>query len=445
MWKFAILVCVSSLPTLVWAQDPEKIISDLRSIDSGIASAPCQTGEGALISNRAMNLFLADRIGYYLSQYHDVSFNKNYITFQSIDGSFSLNHNFFHPKDGDEQVRAFTVGGIKANVLNPLETGFKGEEFPGGIGLALTRTWISNVKTHFAGCDVRSPAAGQKQNMDMLRAGILHSLEVEFANKQADFEKVLDSIKPADVPGQDINGVKAVLRQKFFQDMLDYLSWESARRQSDELIKTGNYDLVTTSWTSLYGYIPLLPQKYLVAGSLSSDFEAAYGYPVALAVSHTRFFEGRKTGRVLLTVSAGAYMNNEVQSLTLAKTTPSEYPSIGGTDSLDPHERSAKELYIGAYKNFVTPVINLQVVYFPPTSHIGFSVASEQNIGHYNPLNLVFGMPIVLIDRAGHPAANFQFQCRLFDISNKILPGESVFDKTTVGLSVAVPFSKIIY
>lgn len=34
---------------------------------------------------------------------------------------------------------------------------------------------------------------------------------------------------------------------------------------------------------------------------------------------------------------------------------------------------------------------------------------------------------------------------RFFDLTGRVRPGESVFDKASVGLTVAVPFSKIIY
>jgi hypothetical protein len=394
------------------AQNPVSIILGLQATNSAIATEPCTTGEGRLISNRAMNLFLADRIGYYLSQYDDISFDKNYITFNSLDGVFSLNHNFFQAKGDDEQVKAFTVGGIKANVSNAAESAFTGKPFNNEIGLTVKRTWVARVKTRF-NCNP------QKQDMDAMRASILYSLQAQLASKQAEFEKELDSIKPSDIPGQEINRVKTLLRKQFYNDMLDYCSWESARRQSDDLIETADYDLVSTSWTSIYGYVPILPQKYRVAESLDSSFETKYGYPISLTISHTRFLESSKVGRFFLTLSGEAYLNNSVHS--------------------------ANEQYIGSFKNFFTPVAKVQIIYFPPDSHVGFNLAIEQNIGSYNALNGIIGIPIVLIDKAGHPAANFQFQFRFFDVSGTILPNKSIYDKTSVGLTLGVPFSKIIY
>ena len=345
-----------------------------------------------LISNRAMNLFLADRIGYYLSRYDDLSFDKNYITFNSSDGVFSLNHNFFQATPGDNQVKSFLVGGIKANVVNIVDK---------EIGLTIKQTWLTSVATH--------SCQSQKQHMAALNASIRYSLQAQLTRRQTEFEKNLDSLKQSDVPGQDLNDVENFLRQKFNNDMSDYYSWETARQQSDTLIETENYDLVSTSWTSISGYVPILPEKY------SNN----YGYPISLTISHTRFLESRTTGRFFITLSGEAYLNNTVHSHAPDST--------------------------GSYKNFLTPAAKAEIIYFPPDSHVGFNLAIEQNIGTYNALTGIVGIPIVLIDKAGHPAANFQFQFRFFDVSNTILPNRTFYDKTSVGLTLGVPFSKIIY
>jgi hypothetical protein len=164
-----------------------------------------------------------------------------------------------------------------------------------------------------------------------------------------------------------------------------------------------------------------------------------------LTISHSKFLESSKVGRFILTLSCNAYLNNSVWSNSIEKTAPSDYQFMGGTDSLTSSESNANELYIGSYKNFITPVVKAQIIYFPPDSHVGMNFSMEQNIGSYNALNGIMGIPIVLIDKEGHPAANFQFQFRFFDITNKILSNKNFFDKTSVGLTVGVPFSKIIY
>ena len=93
-----------------------------------------------------MNLFLANKTGYFLSAFNDLSFYKNYITYHSADGTFSLNHNLFQAKGKDEAVRSFTVAGIRAGIKNTNE-----------IGATVQHTWIVNTKTHFSKCQTLTP------------------------------------------------------------------------------------------------------------------------------------------------------------------------------------------------------------------------------------------------------------------------------------------------
>ena len=65
-------------------------------------------------------------------------------------------------------------------------------------------------------------------------------------------------------------------------------------------------------------------------------------------------------------------------------------------------------------------------------------------VGH-RLLNWMIGVPVVLIDKEGAPATNFEFQIRYFDVFNTESGGRNFTDKVSVGLTVGVPFSKIIY
>jgi len=69
----------------------------------------------------------------------------------------------------------------------------------------------------------------------------------------------------------------------------------------------------------------------------------------------------------------------------------------------------------------------------------------EQNFGRYNALNGKLGIPLVLINKKAEPSINFEFQIRFFDISNKINSANGPANKTSIGVSVGIPFSKIAY
>jgi hypothetical protein len=102
-------------------------------------------------------------------------------------------------------------------------------------------------------------------------------------------------------------------------------------------------------------------------------------------------------------------------------------------------------VWVGEFKNLITPVAACKLVYIPPNSHVGASFRIEQNIGRYHALNAVVGIPIVLIDKRGVPAITFECQLLYADWNNSVKPARLPGNKTAVGLTVGIPFSKIVY
>lgn len=150
-------------------------------------------------------------------------------------------------------------------------------------------------------------------------------------------------------------------------------------------------------------------------------------------------------GRLFLSLEGRIGLNNSIQSFSRETISYSQYKSLGGLDTLTLKQRAIQSLYIGDYTSFLTPTAKISFVYYPAESHIGLSSSLEQNLGSYHALNWVIGIPVVLIDKAGAPSANFEFQLNYFDVNHSILPGRRATDRLSVSLTVAVPFSKIIY
>lgn len=85
------------------AQPAEQLITGLQTIHKWLKDQSCSANQ--VVLSRAMNLILADKMGSYLADITELSFYKNYITFNSGTSNFSLNHNFFQPGGSDEPVR----------------------------------------------------------------------------------------------------------------------------------------------------------------------------------------------------------------------------------------------------------------------------------------------------------------------------------------------------
>lgn len=436
--------------TTTIAQTPDSLINELKTINSAIARIPCDKGSGNVISNRGLNLFLAGKIGSYLSEGSDLSFYKNNITFNSADGQLTVNHNLFQASGLDKQVRSFMVVGAKANITNAYASTFEGKRYFNQFGFALRHIWIAKATTRFAKCGQQPGSAikhaGQKPVMDAIRAALIHSLEIEIHKKENDFEHALTAIdSPVDVPGQDLNSVKATARKNFNEDLSAEYNHKYADIEAQTLLKTNNYRSVSTSWTTIGGYIPLILERFTVAKSLTGAFNLRKAYPLSLSINHTRFFESTKAGRLFLTISAEAYWNNSKESQALQQVSYDQYKLLGGSDTINVAKLNATDLYLGNYTTYITPLLKGKIVYIPPDWHFGITLILEKNFGTYKALNGTFGIPIVLIDKHANPSVNFEFQLRYFDIGNVVIPDKKIAAKTSVGVSIGVPFSKIIY
>src|SRR5882762_7500420 len=111
------LLCAIQLsPHLSRAQTPDSLILELKTINRTIANAPCSTGRGDLVSNRAMNIFLSEKAGYYLSGSDDLTLYKNSVVANAAEGTLAVYHNLHQPHGVDERVRSFLSIGARANV-----------------------------------------------------------------------------------------------------------------------------------------------------------------------------------------------------------------------------------------------------------------------------------------------------------------------------------------
>ena len=440
---FLILTCTPAIFSLLHAQTPATILSELKTINDSVSKVPCDKGRGKVISARGMNLFLAGKIGSYLSEGDDLSFYKNNITLNTADGLLTVNHSLFQASGLDEPVKKFMVVGVKANIANGFASAFAGKRFSNEFGFSIRQTWMGRVDTYFGPCN--STSGGQKRAMDILRGALLHSLEIEISKKSDDYKKALAEIDSTDVPGQDTNMARMVAYKNFSKDLEEEYSRKYADMQAQALLNTNNYNLISTSWTSISGYIPLIAQRFTIAASLNSPFNLKRAYPLSLSVSHTRFWESTKFGRLFLTLGGEAYVNNSKHSQGLQMVSYEQYKVLGGADTLNVAKLNATDLYLGDYHTFITPLIRGKIVYVPVNWHFGITIVLEKNFGTFKALNSIIGVPIVLIDKHSNPSVNLEFQVRYFDISNEVFPDKKIGAKTSVALAIGIPFSKIIY
>ncbi len=341
------------------------------------------------ISNRATNIFLSNKIGYYLSSPDNLTLYKNSVLFNAATGTLTVNHSLYQPKTSDQRVSAFTTIGAQANVADAFAATYSNRPFDNQFGFLAKQTWIT--KGH-ARC-----TAAQRRAMDSITAGILRHLDQDTAGQSFD-------------PGPN-----------------DEYNYTFALRQSDMLIKTANYKDITLSWTSVSIYLPLITENIPVAPALPDSITTRHAWPLLLNITHTKLWESTSSGRLYVTIAGDLLFNNAKDGYQLETIS------------------SPKWVYIGAYSNFLTPTLKAQLFYLPPTSHFGLSAHLEQNFGPYHALNGFLGVPIVLISKKSEPVCNFEFQVRFFDLSHTLPAGHGLPGKTSIGLTIGVPFSRIAF
>ncbi|WPU99794.1 hypothetical protein SNE26_27670 [Mucilaginibacter sp. cycad4] len=418
------------------AQTSGQIINEVKAINSKITNYTNSDGQGMLISNKAMNIFLSKKASSYLSGNEDLSLYKNYVNINAAEGMVSINHNFHQPVDGDDWVRSFVVVGARVNIANAYSAKSANRYYDNQLGFTIQKTWMGKPKTYYA-------ANGDfKMEMDAARALMVNTIAQSIDKKAEEFEQSLNALKQDEVPGQNLNEVKSKLRKTFYASLrADYLQ-QFSEQQSELLVNTGNYNLVTDTWTSLGIYIPVIPQKFMVSNDVNTQVNKHYNYPLELFVSHTRFWESPRLGRFFLTFAGKCFINNSVQSGSLFSADVTGQQGDDGTNAITINKG---DRYIGQYKNFITPVAAGKLVYIPGTSHVGISFRIEKNWGTYKALNSIIGIPIVLIDKKGVPAINFEAQLLLQDMNNSLKDTRLPYNKTAIGLTVGIPFSKIVY
>ncbi|MBC7889569.1 MAG: hypothetical protein H7Z13_16970 [Ferruginibacter sp.] len=439
-----LIVIFYSITSPLQSQTAEKIIAELKSINKKIINKPCSTGSTALISNRAMNVFLADKTGY-LSESGDLSFYTNYVTLNTTEGKLMINHNFQKTTGIDEPVNKLLSIGIYANVANSLAAKFLDKKFENELGVTVNYKWLSKVKTRFTGCTPIQNNKNQQQAMDALRAAIIHSLEIEINKKETEFKTSIHTIDTADVPGQNIQAATAVMSKHFYENLKKEFAEKFATLQAATLTATSNFSVITTGWTSLTANLPLVFPNYFIAPSLTGTFREKHPYPLEVMLSHTRLWESSQLGRLFLTLGGKVFFNNSKLGYSLNKTSFTEYKSRGGTDTLRLAGLKNDQAYIGQYETFVTPSLRGRLVYFPASSHVGISFLLEQNFGSYNLLNGRLGIPVVLINSKKTPAVNFEFHILFYDMTDKTAPDKRTGNKTSIGLGVGIPFSRLMY
>jgi|GEM_PF-3439204 len=385
----------------------------LRSLNDSILSAAClPSGNGQLISHRAMNLYLADRIGYYLSHYRDLSLYKNSVLIDGYDQSIAINHHLYTANEKDERLRSMFTVGAKATAKH---------EF----GFLFRHTWFGKSRVYYSGCEPGS--MGNRQEMDAQRAILLNRLASASTEEYAAFNRQLDNIQQTDVPGQDLAAVKNKLRKEFETTLADRYREQFYELQADTFRFKKPFRSFQFNWTDVHLYLPVVNQPFYLENPSAGTMDKKHPWLWEIAVTHNRMIESNKLGRVLLQFVGTVGQANSARAGMIAKTGEAGNVPVYGASG---------------YQSFLSASLGARIVYMPPDWHFGLSGSLKQNIGNYHALDLVAGFPIVLIDKNGSPKINFEFQWKFFNVNRTNLATGTT---NAVNVTAGIPFGSIVH
>jgi len=196
---------------LLKSQSTNSIIAQLKSINQAVENRSCIRGNLPVISNRAMNVFLADKTGY-VAESRDLSLFTNYVTLNSAEGRLTINHNFQKATGIDDPIKKLFSVGISTKFANGFATSFLDRKFENELGLTLNYKWLGAVKTD---CGNQTFYLQKRRSMNAFRAAIVCSLEIEMKQREADFKRAVDNIDSSAIPGANSNSSKSSAAKKF--------------------------------------------------------------------------------------------------------------------------------------------------------------------------------------------------------------------------------------
>jgi hypothetical protein len=413
-----------------FSQHADSIRSELWKVNQKINEIPCESGQ--LLTHRGMNLFLAERVSYYLADHENLSFVKNNITLNTATGIFSMSHSLFEPSGADEAVKSYNVIGLKANVFNAFQAVASKANFNNELGFTYKHFWVAKPKIILNNCS-------EKQILEAKRAIILKKLSQEIKDKGIEFENTLVELS-------DLNKTQIKeLSDDFYKNLKEEYSRKFAEQQHRALFDSLLFKTIRTHWTNFNLYLPVMFQRFTIAENLITDFKNKKSYPAEISLSHTRFLETQKALKIYLNFRAGILVNNAINSRMLSWTSFESYKSSGGQKTDYLMSNQLDRAIIGSFKNFITPNIKAQLIFYPPENHFGLSATLEQNFGKYKALNGTLGIPVVLIDKQSEALSNFEIQIHYFDLTNSIHSNRNLKDNISIGLTWGQAIGRRVY
>jgi hypothetical protein len=416
-----------------------------------------------LMTSPALDIFMAKKVNTYLTGTGDLALNKSYFILDPTDGRLFLGMNYAKdPSEGNGRTKWVFTGGIKADADESFSKLYDGEnnKLEGNFGASLKITLLGRGIITYAKesakekVQVLLPKASDIPQYDKAEAGHFLRLhlkrKIKMAMEKDSLEFVMEKDSLEFVNTHPDAKDKALTwrierRLKFMESQNKEYRKAFINGEADLIEEEGLFNTFWNHWVSFDLYLPFTRRAFDVGSDFSQPVQARKLYNLEATLLYNQIKEYRHM-RWLWSLGFGAKNQNNITTTQLDKYSMGEYRDLGGQDTIKLAQLKTSDVYIGEYRDFVSPFAKGQLVnFFLFKKSVGLSLYAEKYFLTYDPLNVKVGVPFNLKGKDEETKVNFELQFKWNDVGDDILPEKSLSEKMVVGISIGVPLTGTLY
>lgn len=263
-----------------------------------------------LVSNRGLNKYFANKIGYFLTGEDKSSLNKNYIFLNAGDNELVFGHNRFFERE-NHRIQSVINFGIRANLEDNFAEIKNSDGFTNNIGLNIKWTWFGNGKIFydnnysqetFKNLRIDQIELGkQKCDLTNKRIELLNTLSLQIKKEADEFEESLNNLR---IDSTRFCGNFLVFEQEkkveFYNELKDKYFDLFSTTEADYLEKYDVKNFVKVGWLSISGFAPFTRESYFLIDSLKMLPYEKKSYLAEFKISYSYLLEHVNWGKLFL-------------------------------------------------------------------------------------------------------------------------------------------------
>lgn len=452
--------------------------------------------EKRLVSGQGFNVFMQRKISYYLTGSSEISISKAFATYSSEDDKLTFGINIKDIRK-DRRLRSLFNPLLEAGIKEGFSTFYKKGEWQSDIRMGFKYVYFSGNSTiNFYGMEhlknqqsemirkrgekgqeilkkIKKDREAWLEAPDSLIIKSRDSLTAIYTKEREQTEIAIKKLNENNLTKKqrkkkeklqkdlkDFNAVIAAARVLTVKDstdlikniraQLDEYKQEIAEMEADALYKEHLYTWSRTSWVAIWGFYPLTESEHYMATDQTTPFANKLFNPWEINLQANSLWDN-SYGALYLALGGKVFQNNSALADLMNSVDYNQYVQFPGTDTLNSAIIESDKAFMGAYKEFTSTNLNIQVVlslsdekkeggarFCTPALSIRF----EQNFGDYSATNLRFGIPLKFRGEDKDKAVNVEPQIRLNDVAN--YSGKKNYKiQPIIGISVGLPFAAL--